>query len=61
MLFAKSPMQMRREAEERESPKSSRKPRPPKPAKVDPEKQPVLDRDNWLGYLRTGEIEASQS
>ena len=54
VFFVKSPMQMRREAEERGKPKKPL----PKTGPVDPRKLPVLDRDNWLGYLRTGEIEA---
>ena len=49
---------MRREAEERARPKRKLK-LEPNPRAVDPKKLPVLDRDNWLGYLRTGEIEAS--
>ena len=59
-VFAKSPMQMRREAEERGKPKR----RPAKPRPVDPAKarlssaegRPVLDGANWAAYIRTGEI-----
>ena len=51
--FAKSPMQMRREAEEREKPRRrERKPRP-----LDPATRPVLDGANFAAYLRTGAIE----
>ena len=52
-VFAKSPMQMRREAEARGKPKR----RVPKPGPVDPAKRPVLDGANWSAYLRTGSIE----
>ena len=57
-LFAKSPMQMRREAEERRKPK-----RAPAPGPVDPAKRPSLASESpreidaaaeWLAYLRTG-------
>ena len=52
-LFAKSPMQMRREAEERGKPRRrERKPRP-----LDPARRPVLDGANFAAYLRTGAIE----
>ena len=55
-VFAKSPTQMRREAEAREKPR--RKPKPlPKPAPVDPARRPMLDGANWATYLRTGSIE----
>jgi hypothetical protein len=57
MLFAKSPTQMRREAEARLDPKPARKPRPPKPRKIDPEARRLLDRANWAAYLRTGRAE----
>jgi hypothetical protein len=52
VFFVKSPMQMRREAEER----GKRKRKPPEPGPVDPEKRPVLDRANWAAYLRTGSV-----
>ena len=55
-VFAKSPTQMRREAEAREKPR--RKPKPlPKPAPVDPARRPMLDGANWAACLRTGSIE----
>jgi len=52
-LFAKSPMQMRREAEERGKPKRRER----KPAPIDPARRPVLDGANWAAYLRTGVID----
>jgi hypothetical protein len=48
----KTPMQMRREVEERGKPKR----RLPKPGPVAPDKRPVLDGANWVAYLRTGRI-----
>jgi len=55
-LFAKSPMQMRREAEERGKPRRrERKPRP-----LDPATRPVLDGANFAAYLRTGTVEHRQ-
>lgn len=56
-VFAKSPTQMRREAEERRQPKSSRKPRPVKPVEIDPEKRVPLDGANFAAWLRTGRVE----
>jgi hypothetical protein len=56
-MFWKSPMQMRREAEERGEPK----PRHPKPRPVDPAKRPLLDPANWSAFLRTGNIVEPQS
>jgi len=53
VFFVKSPMQMRREAEERGKPKR----RLPKPGPVDPSKRPVLDGANFASFLRTGAIE----
>ena len=49
----KTPLQMRREAEERGKPKR----RLPKPGSVGPAKRPVLDGANWAAFLRTGVIE----
>ena len=50
----KTPMQMRREAEERSKPKR----RVPKPGPVDPAKRPVPGGANWAAYLRTGSTES---
>jgi len=49
MLFAKSPTQMRREAEGRRKPRR----RPLKLGPIDPSKRPLLDGENWAAYLRT--------
>ena len=55
-LFAKSPMQMRREAEERGKPRRrERKPRP-----LDPARRPVLDGANFAAYLRARTVEDRQ-
>ena len=53
----KTPMQMRREAEERRKPKR----RLPKPGPVDPAARPRLDDANFSAYLRTGGVGTSQS
>jgi hypothetical protein len=53
MLFAKSPTQMRREAEENLKP--TRKPAPA-PGPVDPSKRPQLDAADWSTYVRTGAV-----
>jgi hypothetical protein len=55
-LFAKSPMEMRREAEALRKPKR----RLQKPGPVDPAKRPLLDGASFDAYLRTGGFEASQ-
>ena len=55
-LFAKSPMQMRREAEERG--KLRRRERKPRP--LDPATRPVLDGANFAAYLRAGTVEDRQ-
>ena len=57
-LFAKSPTEMRREAEALRKPRR----RVPKPSPVDPakalpsyaERRPLLDGANFAAYLRTG-------
>jgi hypothetical protein len=53
----KTPLQMRREAEQRGRPKR----RLQKPGSVDPAKRPVLDGANWAAYLRTGSTKSPQS
>jgi len=55
-LFAKSPMQMRREAEERG--KLRRRERKPRP--LDPATRPVLDGANFAAYLRARTVEDRQ-
>ena len=55
-LFAKSPMEMRHEAEARGKPKR----RPPKPGPVDPASRPLLDGASFAAYLRTGQVESSR-
>jgi len=52
--FAKSPMQMRREAEERGKPRRRER----RPGPVDPARRPVLDGANFAAYLRMGPIES---
>ena len=54
--FAKSPMQMRREAEERG--KLRRRERKPRP--LDPATRPVLDGANFAAYLRARTVEDRQ-
>jgi hypothetical protein len=53
-VFAESPMQMRRDAEMRARPRSARQPRPLNKPRIDPDARPVLDRANFVAYLRTG-------
>ena len=52
MLFAKSPTQMRREAEEKRKPKRL----PVKLGPVDAAKRPQLDVADWSAYVRTGAV-----
>jgi hypothetical protein len=52
MRIAKTPAQMRREAEERGKPRR----RLPKPGPVDPAKRPRLE--DFAAFVRTGSIEA---
>lgn len=55
-LFAKSPTEMRREAEERLNPKPKRKPLP-NPGPAERAKRPQLDAADWSSYVRTGAVE----
>ena len=61
-VFAKSPMQMRREAEERRNPT----PKSPPPGTVDPAQLPALASEtgaeldaaiDWLAHIAAGRIE----
>ncbi len=54
-LFAKSPMQMRREAEERRNGKPEPKPLP-KPGPAEQAKRPQLDAADWSAYVGTGAL-----
>ncbi len=53
----KTPMQMRREADERRQPRR----RLPKPGPVDPAARPLLDGANFAAYLRSGCVGTSQT
>lgn len=57
ILFAKSPSQMRREAEEKDPRKRKSLPKPlPKPGPAERAKRPRLDPADWSAHVRTGTV-----